>query len=73
MRCARSASRCSRPTSTSRSSRSFVAQVRERALGQEVLKSLTPGQQVVKVVHEELTALMGTGSSQLAFTGGRRP
>ena len=34
----------------------FVAQVRERALGQEVLKSLTPGQQVVKIVHDELTA-----------------
>jgi signal recognition particle subunit SRP54 len=47
----------------------FVAQVRERAVGQEVLKSLTPGQQVVKVVHEELTALMGAGSSKLAFTG----
>jgi signal recognition particle subunit SRP54 len=49
--------------------KTFVAQVRERALGQEVLKSLTPGQQVVKAVHEELTALMGAGSSQLAFTG----
>jgi signal recognition particle subunit SRP54 len=47
----------------------FVAQVRERALGEEVLKSLTPGQQVVKIVHDELTELMGTGSSQLAFTG----
>ena len=47
----------------------FVAQVRERALGQEVLKSLQPGQQVVKAVHDELTALMGQGSSQLAFTG----
>lgn len=47
----------------------FVAQVRERALGQEVLKSLTPGQQVVKAVHEELTELMGAGSSKLAFTG----
>jgi signal recognition particle subunit SRP54 len=47
----------------------FVAQVRERALGQEVLKSLTPGQQVVKAVHEELTTLMGAGSSKLAFTG----
>ena len=47
----------------------FVAQVRERALGQDVLKSLTPGQQVVKVVHEELTALMGSGSSKLAFSG----
>jgi signal recognition particle subunit SRP54 len=47
----------------------FVAQVRERALGQEILKSLQPGQQVVKAVHDELTALMGSGSSQLAFTG----
>jgi signal recognition particle subunit SRP54 len=47
----------------------FVAQVRERALGQDVLKSITPGQQVVKIVHDELTALMGAGSSQLVFTG----
>ncbi len=45
----------------------FVAHVRERALGQDVLKSLTPGQQVVKIVHEELTELMGAGSSRLAF------
>ena len=49
----------------------FVAQVRERALGQEVLKSLTPGQQLVKIVNEELTALMGAGASGLAF--GRPP
>ncbi|HYY02741.1 MAG TPA: signal recognition particle protein [Gaiellaceae bacterium] len=48
--------------------KSFVAQVRERALGQEVQKSLTPGQQVVKIVHDELTALMGAGASGLAFT-----
>jgi len=47
----------------------FVGHVRERALGQEVMKSLTPGQQVVKAVHEELTTLMGAGSSKLAFTG----
>jgi signal recognition particle subunit SRP54 len=47
----------------------FVAQVRERALGQDVLKSLTPGQQVVKIVHEELTTLMGAGASDLAFAG----
>ena len=49
----------------------FVAQVRERALGQEVLKNLTPGQQLVKIVNEELTALMGAGASGLAF--GRPP
>ncbi len=48
--------------------KSFVAQVRERALGQDVLKSLTPAQQVVKIVHDELTALMGAGASGLAFT-----
>jgi signal recognition particle subunit SRP54 len=47
----------------------FVAQVRERALGADVTKSLTPGQQVVKIVHEELTALMGAGDSRLAFAG----
>ncbi|MDQ3067375.1 MAG: signal recognition particle protein [Actinomycetota bacterium] len=45
----------------------FVKQVRERATGQEVLKGLDAGQQVVKIVHEELTALMGTGDSRLAF------
>jgi signal recognition particle subunit SRP54 len=47
----------------------FVAAVRERAVGEDVLKSLTPAQQVVKVVHEELTALMGAGASKLAFAG----
>jgi signal recognition particle subunit SRP54 len=46
----------------------FTATVKERALGQDVLKSLTPGQQVVKIVHEELTALMGSGDSRLAFS-----
>ena len=48
--------------------RDFVAGVREKALGEDVLKSLTPGQQVVKVVHDELTALMGEGESGLAFS-----
>ena len=45
----------------------FVAQVRERASGQDVLKGLDAGQQVVKIVHEELTNLMGSGDSRLAF------
>jgi signal recognition particle subunit SRP54 len=49
----------------------FTASVKERALGQDVTKSLTPGQEVVKIVHEELTALMGSGDSRLAF--GRPP
>jgi signal recognition particle subunit SRP54 len=45
----------------------FVARVKERAVGEEVTKSLTPGQQVVKIVHEELTATMGGADSRLAF------
>jgi signal recognition particle subunit SRP54 len=47
----------------------FVDRVKERSLGQDVLKSLTPGQQVVKIVHEELTSLMGSGNSKLAMAG----
>ena len=43
----------------------FCARVKERAVGTEVLKSLSPGQQVVKIVNEELTALMGGGQAKL--------
>ncbi|WP_433749662.1 signal recognition particle protein [Falsibacillus pallidus] len=49
----------------------FVKKVGERAVGQEVMKSLTPGQQVVKVVQEELTLLMGGEQSQIAAS--KRP
>ena len=49
--------------------RKFVAHVKERALGSEVMESLTPAQQVVKIVNEELVALMGGGDSKLAFSG----
>ena len=47
--------------------RDFVAAVKERAMGAEVMQSLTPGQQVMKIVHEELTSLMGTAGSGLSF------
>jgi signal recognition particle subunit SRP54 len=50
----------------------FVARVRERAVGADVMKSLTPGQMVVKIVSEELTALMGGTEAQLVLTG-RKP
>jgi signal recognition particle subunit SRP54 len=49
-----------------RVARDFVAKVSERAVGQEVLGSLTPAQQVVKIVHEELTALLGGTRARLA-------
>ena len=45
--------------------RSFIARVKERAVGREVLKSITPGQQVVKIVHDELIALMGNQNAAL--------
>jgi signal recognition particle subunit SRP54 len=45
--------------------RDFVARVRERALGQEVLRSLTPGQQVVGIVNEELTRVLGGDAEEL--------
>jgi signal recognition particle subunit SRP54 len=51
----------------------FVARVKERAVGEEVTKSLTPGQQVVKIVHEELTATMGGADSRLAFAPATHP
>ncbi len=47
--------------------KSFVKKVSEKATGSEVLESLTPGQQVVKIVNEELTALMGGSEAKLNF------
>lgn len=45
----------------------FIAGVKERAIGQEVMNSLTPGQQVVKIVYDELTRLMGEKESPLTI------
>ncbi len=45
----------------------FVGRLKEKSLGQEILKSLTPGQQVIKLVNEELTELMGGSASNLVF------
>jgi len=47
--------------------KSFIERVREGAVGQDVLKSLTPGQQVVKVVHDELVSLLGGSGHRLAM------
>jgi len=46
----------------------FVASVKDKALGEEVMASLTPGQQVIKIVNEELTALMGGTGSKLTYS-----
>ena len=45
----------------------FVARVSERAVGADVLESLTPGQQIIKIVNDELTALMGSENSRIEF------
>lgn len=47
--------------------KSFIASVKNRAIGNEVMKSLTPGQQVIKIVNEELTKLMGERESKINF------
>lgn len=47
----------------------FVADVKERAVGHEVMESLTPGQQFVKIVNDNLTALMGSDSESLNLEG----
>ncbi|MGD8264531.1 MAG: signal recognition particle protein [Desulfobacterales bacterium] len=52
-----------------RVTKKFVAEVKARALGQEVLASLTPGQQVVKIVNDELTKLMGSRHEDLNLSG----
>ena len=46
----------------------FIASVQEKALGQDVLKSLTPGQQVIKIVKDELVELLGKTESKINFT-----
>src|SRR5919201_396562 len=51
----------------------FTSAVKERALGADVLESLNPGQQVVKVVSDELTALMGGAGRDLVFASGAGP
>ena len=45
--------------------KSFIKRIKERALGAEILKSLTPGQQVIKIVHEELVTLLGSERSKI--------
>lgn len=45
--------------------KNFIKRIKERALGAEILKSLTPGQQVIKIVHEELVVLLGSERSKI--------
>lgn len=66
--CGKSSWRFWRRTSILKSVKEFVAEVKEKCLGQEVLQSLTPGQQVIKIVNEQLTQLMGGTGSKLTYS-----
>jgi signal recognition particle subunit SRP54 len=46
--------------------REFVERVQEKCVGQEVLKGVTPGQQIIKIIHDELVSLLGEGSTHLS-------
>ncbi len=46
--------------------RSFIERVKEKCVGQDVLKTVTPGQQIIKIINDELTALLGEGSTELS-------
>jgi len=48
--------------------RDFIQKIREKAVGKEVLESLSPGQQVIKIVHEELCSLLGTSNAKIALS-----
>ena len=50
----------------------FIARVKEKALGEAVLRSITPGQQIIKIFHDELTALLGGDAAPLDLTQGGR-
>lgn len=51
----------------------FVNTVSERAVGQDVMSSLTPGQMVIKIVNEEMVALMGSETTEISFVPGAAP
>src|ERR1700756_4336353 len=49
--------------------RDFIEQVKTKALGQEVVQSIQPGQQVIKIIHDELVELLGSANAGLSLSG----
>jgi signal recognition particle subunit SRP54 len=49
--------------------RDFIERVKEKAIGQEVIQSIQPGQQIIKIIHDELVVLLGSESADLRLTG----
>ena len=46
----------------------FIEDVQKRAIGQDVVRSVSPGQQIVKIIHHELVRLLGTANSEIAYS-----
>src|SRR5688572_28191391 len=49
--------------------RDFIERVREQAIGQQVIQSIQPGQQIIKIIHDELVALLGAENAGLRLDG----
>src|SRR5688572_30606464 len=49
--------------------RDFIERVKGKALGQEVVQSIHPGQQIIKIIHDELVDLLGSSNAALSLTG----
>src|ERR1041384_7164396 len=49
--------------------RDFIERVKEKAIGQQVIQSIQPGQQVIKIIHDELVELLGSSNAGLTLSG----
>src|SRR5450756_303470 len=49
--------------------RDFIERIRQKALGQKVIQSIQPGQQIIKLIHDELVGLLGSGNAALELSG----
>ncbi|MEI9863287.1 MAG: signal recognition particle receptor subunit alpha [Limisphaerales bacterium] len=67
--CAKSAWRCSKPTFNFKVARDFIERVKTKSLGAEVISSVQPGQQIVKIISDELTELLGSTNAGLNLSG----
>jgi signal recognition particle subunit SRP54 len=65
--CAKFAWPCSKPTSTSRWSKELIDHIQAKAVGQEVLTALSPGEQVIKIVRDELVETLGKDTARMKF------
>ncbi len=71
--CAKCAAPCSKPTWRSKWCRTFIDKVKDKAVGAEIVKSIKPGQMVVKIVHDVLVETLGSRRRRPSICAPRRP